>query len=716
MSFAINPSLSFIDVPEESIEELYRSTAAIQLHDSGFRGHNCEAYICICKDDIEVRAYIALLETVMKTIFVYSSESLGKTTEDYNRVAGEAQEYVKKLGFTMERVNLDFSKAMREVIIKGIRVMRPPLKKLHGRQIPPATQLHAAKAELARQAEIVIDTLLEEEITAEVASLKAELSSARSAIEKVTRDKVALEAAAIREMAALKAAATSSAEALQAAAERHNAEIQALIDENNSLRTPSPDPEKEELKRAVAEAVTAQAELSDALEDLEQRLADTEANNRSLEQLLSSEAAAAKAEISRLQADNELLGANLSAEQAANSTALEQITALAPLETSLKESQQREVELCRDLDIMQTRVEELQAAVDAAEMARQSLLEQQELIANLEAELESNRIAAAALKAEEQMLVHTAAELKILAEAKLDVENEYIRLANDSREREEELIEALYAADEEILRLNREMEISDNVAAAEQEALRAELKQMIAAGAAAVDTTVAPAAAITPIEVVAAPAVTAAAVIAGDVTAGSAVPEPVQAAEQTTELSLPEKGVQGDVAEELFDDDLAAPLASNGELTAGLVNEFGSFCGSSGAAATEFTINPDMSCIEYSSPGEVVALLYSSNSVQAMPDGKKAERCKAFAVALKQSGSYSVYIVWHIAESRRTVICAPDHQPVDVADCTSMLQDAVTYFEIVGFMMEIEDLGETMGSRLKVLNKTSVLKRVNNHS
>ena len=709
MSFAINPSLSYIDVPEESIQEIYRSTMAIQLHDSGFRGHNCEAYICICKDETEIRAYIALLETVMKTIFVYSSDLVGKTQADYPRIAAEAQEYLQKLGFTMERVNLEFSKAMREVIIKGIRVMRPPAKKPVARQTTRASQAITVKLEQPRQAEAELETPQGEEITGEIVRLKAELSSARSAIEKVTREKVSLETAAVREMASLKAAAIRSAEALQAAEERHIKEIKALIEENNSLRTPPPDLEKDELKRSVAATAAIQQELNKTVEDLKQSLAASEANNRALEQSQTEEAAAAQAEIARLKAENELLGSNLTAEQAANISAMDKITALALFENSWKEGLLREEELCRNLDIMQVQVEELQAAADAA---RQTIVELRQQVADLEAELETTRSEAGGQRAAEQMQEHAAAELITLTAAKNDVEQEYIRLATESRAREEELLEALYAADEEILRLNRELEINGNVAAAEQEALRAELKQMIAAGTVTVATFASPAIASTSVGVIESPAVTPVAVITKPETASSALPDTGRAEVQTPALA-PQKSEAQEIAQEVFfDDDLAAPLARDTNLTSGLVNEFGSFCGSSGSAATEFCVTPSMDCIEYSSPGEVAALLYSSNSVQAMPDGKKADRCKAFAVVLNRSGKYSVYIAWYMPESKRTVVCSPDHQPVDVADCTAVLQDAVAYFEIVGFMMEIEDLGDNVGSCLKVLHKTPALKRV----
>lgn len=686
MSFAINPSLSYIDVPDESILEIHRSTSAVQLHDSGFKGHTCEAYLCICKSDSETRGYIALLETVSKSIFVYTSERLGTSPDDYSRVAAEADEHLKRLGFTMERVNLEFSRAMREVIIKGIRVMRPQVKKPPIRSMPQKKQQTPSLQEPARQVKSAISTPRLEQDSAEISSLRAELSSAKSAIEKITRDKVALEAAAAREITSLKSAAAKSLAALQAAEERCQAEVQALTEENRALRTPAEDLEKDELRRAATEAAAAHAELSESLEDLQRQLVVSEQERGLQEQRFSAESAAAKTEIARLKAENELLGSNLAAEQATSSSAMEKITALAGFENSWKEGQLREEELCRNLDALQQR------------------------IAELEEELGATSAKAAEQETGERPAEHAAAELLTLTAAMSDVEHEYIRLANESREKEEELLEALYAADEQIVRLQRELEVSAEVAAAEQEALRAELRQMIVAGAAVIATIETPAAVAAPPAVKEPPVAPAPAVMAEPVQAGRAAPEPAAEA-QPAAAAQAEATPPTDIAEQKFDDDLAAPLARDTALTGGLVNEFGSFrC--SGTSATEFSVAPGMDAIEYSHPGEVAALLYSSNSVQAMPDGKKSDRCKAFAVILNRSGNYSAFLAWYMLDNKRTVVCVPDHQPVDLADCTAILQDAVAYFEIVGFMMELEDLGENVGSCLKALHKIPALRRI----
>jgi hypothetical protein len=130
MSFAINPSLTHIDIPEANILKIYRSKGQIQLADTRFRNHPCEAFICIYRVEKTVSARVALLETGMNSIFVYTSDFSADLSSDYPKVLAEAQSFTSSFGFTMEKVNLDFSPAMREVIIKGVSVMRPPKKRV----------------------------------------------------------------------------------------------------------------------------------------------------------------------------------------------------------------------------------------------------------------------------------------------------------------------------------------------------------------------------------------------------------------------------------------------------------------------------------------------------------------------------------------------------------------------------------------------------------
>src|SRR5512138_1832994 len=109
MGFAINPSLNHLDIPQACILEIHQSTAEVVLPDARFRGHPCEAYICITRYEKEMKAYVALLNNALKSTLVYTSDFIATTPQDYPRVFQEAEEFVKAMGFTMQKVNLEFS-------------------------------------------------------------------------------------------------------------------------------------------------------------------------------------------------------------------------------------------------------------------------------------------------------------------------------------------------------------------------------------------------------------------------------------------------------------------------------------------------------------------------------------------------------------------------------------------------------------------------------
>jgi len=71
----------------------------------------------------------------MNSNFVYTSDFSAEQSADYPKVLAEAQSFTASFGFTMEKVNLDFGPAMREVIIKGISVMKPPKKRVKLRSL-----------------------------------------------------------------------------------------------------------------------------------------------------------------------------------------------------------------------------------------------------------------------------------------------------------------------------------------------------------------------------------------------------------------------------------------------------------------------------------------------------------------------------------------------------------------------------------------------------
>jgi hypothetical protein len=710
MSFAINPSMNHINVPEQCIEALYRSSAEVPLADARFRGRPCEAFICISKVEKMAKAHVAILDNGTKNVLVYTSDYETANPADYPKVSAEAEAFVTAMGFTMERVNLEFSPAMREVIIKGFRVMRPPPPPPPKKQVVrgPKVEYSAdhnlvnipAKLEDAIQKEFQID-----ELPAELASLRTELASARAVIEKLTREKVTTEQNASREIASLKNTITQANEARKANEEKLSNELQELKAQKNA---PQVVPDEKEKNRLLAQIRKLEEEAKSNEEQLRKEIAGLQEKNRHLEsgrvdseQKLASGISSLKAKITALTEESESLKSQLSDAKAANRAASDKISSLAHFETSWREGQQREEDLCRNIDLLKSELDAREKELQihhSRESSEESLLQK---VSELEAAAEADRAEMEQLRSGAGEADKYTQELKALAEGKDLIESEFVRLANESREKESTLTEALSTAEAEVQRLSRELEIQTQVAAMEQAALRAELRRIVMGGTVAAPQEVIYEQPPAVLRSAPLPAAYAAAPIAS-------APQASQPAPAVTEVVQPLEEV------ELVEDDADEPdlpIEGDSEIREGLINELGSFYSDQGYSSTEFTIDPDINSIEYSDPGEIVALFYSSNTVQAVPVGSAIQKCKGYVVGMKKSGSYLAYVVWYLTESKKSVICTPEHQPEDSSECISILKDAVTYFEIVGFMMEFEELGSSTKSYRKAFKKVPALKR-----
>lgn len=702
MSFAINPSLNHIDVPEACVHELYRSSAAVLLQDARFRGHACEAYICIAKIDKDLKAYVALLETGMKTVFVYTSDYITSNPAEFPEVYKQAANFVGAMGFVMEPVNLSFSPAMREVIIKGFRVMRPPPpKKQPPRQLKSAPTSGPAAIDLKTSPPptIVDATTSQGDASIELESLRRELASAKAAIAQLTREKVLLEQSAAKEISALKASCAQAIESKQRAAESFAAEAEKLRQEDASRASRTADDEKAALKaellQVTAAAKSTESGLQEKIAALQQQVAQLVTDNLALEKRITTINTAAAEQLQLLADERETLLSRVAAGETAAIAAADKIATLALFETSWREGQQREEDLCRNLDLLKSQID-LQAAELEQYQERERREEAMQLeIHELQAELAAVRVKAEEADSTPDLLESILAELKTLQEAKTAVETEYVRFANECSRKEAELLDTLAASEMEVERLTRENEIRAQLAAREQAALQEELRQLVEGGAGASRLTEESTADVQPT-----PATVADTAHRGG--ADLAVPP------------LPPPALPAAVpspAPQLAADEPDRPIAVDREIIAGLMNDFGSFRGSSGYSSTEFKIDPALITVAYNRPEEIVVLLYSSNTVQAVPDGSNIQRCKGYVIATREEDTYKVYVAWYLTESRKVVVCTPPQQPADRDECIQILLDAVTYFEIVGFMMELVELGESAASYIRELAKIPVVSR-----
>lgn len=126
MAFSLNPSIHHIPVDETAVTGIFRS-AQPQVPATGqTQGHPCELYICTARDNRQVQAYIALLDTTTHLPLIYTSACDVRDDAKVSALLDEAKTFAAAMGFAVEPVNLDYSIAMRQVIIRGLPVMRPP--------------------------------------------------------------------------------------------------------------------------------------------------------------------------------------------------------------------------------------------------------------------------------------------------------------------------------------------------------------------------------------------------------------------------------------------------------------------------------------------------------------------------------------------------------------------------------------------------------------
>lgn len=152
--FKRDTSISFIDIREQELHELFRSKSST-VPATGNHKHRCEAFICSAKAAKGFRIHVALLDSVSRETLVYSPPEQPADLSDYDSLKEDALSFLSAMGFSMEQINIKFSSAMRQVIIRDIRVMHPPAPK--GPSIRGIAQKNQKVIETEPAAEIEVD-------------------------------------------------------------------------------------------------------------------------------------------------------------------------------------------------------------------------------------------------------------------------------------------------------------------------------------------------------------------------------------------------------------------------------------------------------------------------------------------------------------------------------------------------------------------------------
>ncbi|TWJ32674.1 coiled-coil domain-containing protein [Geobacter argillaceus] len=308
MSFSFNPSVEYVKIDEPSLYELFQSKSPVVPDDPSFCGRQCEAYICTAREGQQLRIFVSFLDTGFKQIHVYTPDSDPTDAADYLRLLAQAHEFVAAKGFVVEKVNIDFSAAIRQVIIRSLRIMRPPAasqkKLLH--LVPPVeksliepavvekplTAPH--KEQVAPEQIALLRSELAEALAARDTTAKKsenELAAVQKLLAKAVAEKEALE----QQLTAEKAAGAAALEGLQA----ESAALTAHLVEERAIN-------KSLIEKLQSELDTAAGVANAELAALAGELAGARASLTHLEQV-QNELQEARLELTQLSKDNSLI-------------------------------------------------------------------------------------------------------------------------------------------------------------------------------------------------------------------------------------------------------------------------------------------------------------------------------------------------------------------------------------------------------------------------
>src|ERR1700674_6006845 len=124
--FNLDPSLHVIEATEQDVIAIYRSTSAAVAAPPGMKDIPSDGFICAIREDAGVTVYLVLLESASKKSFIYTLQEESQEDDSYEEMLAEALGFMEALGFKMASINLNYSRALREVIVRTIRIIHAP--------------------------------------------------------------------------------------------------------------------------------------------------------------------------------------------------------------------------------------------------------------------------------------------------------------------------------------------------------------------------------------------------------------------------------------------------------------------------------------------------------------------------------------------------------------------------------------------------------------
>jgi len=123
--FIENSALHFIEADAQDVIAVYRSTSNVTMAYGGREEQPCEAFICVVQEADDVAVYAALSFIRRRNFIIFAPEKKPETRASHEKLVGDALAFLSGWGFEMQSVNLNYSKALKEVILSDLRLVKP---------------------------------------------------------------------------------------------------------------------------------------------------------------------------------------------------------------------------------------------------------------------------------------------------------------------------------------------------------------------------------------------------------------------------------------------------------------------------------------------------------------------------------------------------------------------------------------------------------------
>lgn len=714
---ALDGTIGCLEAPASEVLELYRSAPLLTKPDA------LEAYICAIRKKKQVRVYLALIAND-RNIFVYTSTSPPGDENTYREAVQEALVSAKAMGFSPEAVDLSYSAAMREVVLRNMKVLRLPGSKAsplrHG--LPGAPQLPRLEPP---PAEAPLRTIAPDNAPADLftdSPTPVPVPSAQPAHDAGRLGEAERDLSAERDRLA---------ERLQEATaenQRQAVQLQAVSAER--------DEQLEGLREAAAERDRLAAQLEESVAERNEnaaRLAGLIADKNDLAERLQQAAterdealealAAARIELERVSAEAgeaEGLGEQLAQAKRANEDLAGRLAELTVLHQKTEEELVRATSAC---DRLTGEKEALAAELAGGHAEAAQILSLQQELAELSARHEESERRCGELSDERSELVIALAAAKAQAENVCEAgAAEAAAVASAGEEARAEAA-ALRQENDSALQHAAVLELEKRNLEEDLHRTRAELRSLregyleLSAAAPAPEGACAPATSALPAD----------------------APEPDFELSELSECSDKDTHVEHPQAEA---GDLPDPLLSQmalrekefayyaalGEESTGspaataddfppladlstippldggvkeaepveaafgltplseLQNGFFACAGEEGPV--RFALAPDLLTIAYEAAEDVVEMHQSINNANIAPDGTGQESCRGYIFGLKAGETRTVFAVIYGTQSGKARVYQPERQPWDATSYAQAVLGAVSFAEEVGLMME----------------------------